>query len=165
MGSRGPAPDPNALRRERPDDQATWTDLPQRRDGPPPAWPAYLGEPVEGSMRAILWAELWTMPQAVMWERHRRHIEVAQHVDTLVAIQVGPAEGMKSDPTPTLRGLALRQQEALGLTSAALNRLRWRITGTTPVPKEATPTDGRRRASRPQDRFQKVVALADRRTS
>jgi hypothetical protein len=116
-------------------------------------------------MRATLWAELWSMPQAVMWERHRRHIEVAQHVDTLVAIQVGPAEGMKSDPTPTLRGLALRQQIALGLTADALNRLRWRIGGSTLTTKEAAQTDGRRRAARPQDRFAKVVSIEERRSA
>ena len=163
MGSRGPAPDPNAIRRERPSDQATWTDLPERRDGPTPPWPAYLGEPVEGSMRAVLWADLWTMPQAVVWERNRQHIEVAQHVDTLVAIQQGPPEGVKSDPTPTLRGLALRQADALGLTSSALNRLRWRITGT--PTKEAAKPDDRRRAARPQDRYAKIVSLEERRPS
>jgi hypothetical protein len=146
MGSRGPAPDPNAIRRDRPSDQATWSELPRSREGAPPEWPAYLGEPQPGSMRATLWAELWSMPQAVMWERNRQHIEVAQHVDTLVAIQMGPPDGVRSDPTPTLRGLALRQQEALGLTSGALNRLRWRIV-TADAPKEATKTNGRRRTS------------------
>ena len=146
MGSRGPAPDPNAIRRDRHSDQATWTELPARRDGPPPAWPEYMGEPLEGSPRAQLWAELWSMPQAVMWERNRQVIEVAQHADTLAAIKDGPPEGMKSDPTPTLRGLALRQMDALGLTAPALNRLRWRIGTAEPV-KEATKTDGRRRTS------------------
>lgn len=154
MGARGPAPDPNAIRRDRPADQATWVDLPSARTGPTPPWPAYIGDPKPDTMRARLWAELWTMPQAVMWEAQRRHIEVAQHVETLVAIQVGPPEGVKSDPTPALRALALRQQNSLGLSSDALNRLRWRIGTAGPV-KEAAKSDGRRTAS-VKDRF-KVI--------
>jgi hypothetical protein len=161
MGSRGPAPDPNAIRRDRPSDQATWTELPTRRDGAPPEWPAYLGEPVEGSMRATLWAELWSMPQAVMWERNRQVIEVAQHVETLVAIQMGPPEGMKSDPTPTLRGLALRQMDALGLTAPALNRLRWRIAGSTDTQQE-TKRAGSNRRPAAKDRF---AVIEGRRTA
>lgn len=159
MGARGPAPDPQAIRRDRPSDQATWTDLPLRREGPVPEWPAYMGQPRPTSGKALLWAELWSMPQSVMWERHRRHIEVAQHVDTLCAIEAGPVEGARSDPTPTLRGLALRQQNSLGLSSDALNRLRWRIAAPDD-PKEATEKHGRRPASSVKDRFKVIQGEA-----
>lgn len=148
MGARGPAPDPTALRRDRPSDQATWTDLPIRREGSPPPWPEYIGEPRSDSMRARLWAELWSMPQAVMWERQRRHIEVAQHVDTLCAIESGPPEGVKTDPTPTLRGLVLRQQNALGLSSDALLRLRWRISEAEPAPAAKPASEPARRTTK-----------------
>lgn len=153
MGTRGPAPDPNAIRRDRPDDQATWVDLPSRREGPTPSWP-FPGQPHPDSLRAILWAELWTMPQAVMWERQRRHIEVALYVDTLADIQAGPPPDVKVDPTPALRTLAIRQAKELVLTSSELNRMRWRI-GTAEPAKEAVKSDGRRSPS-VKDRF-KVI--------
>ena len=38
----GPPPDPNALRRDRPGDKASWTTLPaEGRAGKPPAWPTF----------------------------------------------------------------------------------------------------------------------------
>lgn len=94
------------------------------------------------------------MPQAVMWERQRRHIEVALYVDTLVAIQNGPPPDVKTDPTPTLRALAIRQQATLVLTSESLNRHRWRITED--VPREATRKNGDRRTSADKARFTRI---------
>lgn len=121
-----------------------------------------MGAPQADSKRGRLWAELWTMPQAVMWERQRRHIEVALYVDTLVSIENGPPPDVKVDPTPALRTLALRQQESLVLTSSALNRLRWRIGTAAPATKEATPRDDRRRTSA-KDRLAQIVELEARR--
>ena len=42
----GPPPDPNALSRDRPSDQATWTMLPgEGRIGDPPSWPCLFPSP------------------------------------------------------------------------------------------------------------------------
>lgn len=135
MGARGPAPDPNAIRRDRPSDQATWITLPASREGEPPDWP------FSDSMtehQADLWRSLWTLPQAVMWEQNRRHVEVALHVETVVDATYGywvdsgevDREGnpriYRGNPAP-MRSLALKQQESLGLTAQSMARLRWRI--------------------------------------
>lgn len=69
----GPAPDPDAIRRDRPSDQATWTALPDRRDGSLPAWPL----PDQTPREAVLWVREWQRPQAVMWERNGQQVEVA----------------------------------------------------------------------------------------
>src|SRR5690606_10612763 len=75
----GPPPDPNALRRAR--DASEWTVLPAAgRQGPPPEWPL----PTSSRRERDVWAELWTRPQAVVWERQRQHHEVALYVRRLV---------------------------------------------------------------------------------
>lgn len=149
MGSRGPAPDPNAIRRDRPSDQATWTTLPAKREGPPPAWPL---EDIDLDERhAHFWSALWVLPQAVMWEKNQQHVEVALHVETLVDAAFGYwLEGgenrdgtrriYRGNPAP-MRALALKQQESLGLTTPAMNRLRWRIG---PAPAKEAPKRDRR---------------------
>lgn len=49
----GPPPDPNALRRDRPSDQATWTTLPaEGRTGEPPEWPLLDVQPREWDLGA-----------------------------------------------------------------------------------------------------------------
>jgi hypothetical protein len=70
----GPPPDPNALRRDRASDKAGWTTLPAAgRAGKPPAWP--LTEQTPREIR--LWDDLWSRPQAVMWEKLGQEYEVA----------------------------------------------------------------------------------------
>lgn len=62
----GPAPDPMALRRDRPSDKDGWTTLPaEGRTGDAPAWPLLDQSPRE----EVLWARFWRKPQAVIWER------------------------------------------------------------------------------------------------
>src|SRR5690242_676098 len=98
MGTRGPAPDPLALRRERPSDQAGWVALPAAgRQGEPPSWP--LSRPNAAERRQ--WAREWARPQAVAWEQAHQEEEVAVYVRTLVA----------GDPRSL--SVLLRQQEAL----------------------------------------------------
>ena len=74
----GPAPDPEALRRER--DAGEWTILPaEGRQGATPDWPL-----TDQDLReAELWARLWKMPQALMWERYGQELEVALYVRRL----------------------------------------------------------------------------------
>src|SRR3954465_14288393 len=76
----GPAPDPNALRRARPADAATWISLPaEGRPGEPPEWPLVEAEGREWE----LWADFWARPQAIMWEGMGQVYEVAMCVRML----------------------------------------------------------------------------------
>lgn len=62
----GPAPDPNALRRDRKDDKAEWTILPaDGRKGDAPPWPL-VGQ---SGRETEIWNRYWGKPQAIIWER------------------------------------------------------------------------------------------------
>lgn len=111
----GPAPDPNALRRER--DSGEWTTLPaDGRDGSAPQWPLSGGSPRE----LELWARLWAMPQALMWERYGQELEVALYVRQL--------ERFERPKSPIILGTLVRQlADSLGLTTPGMRANRWRI--------------------------------------
>ncbi|MFX4294092.1 hypothetical protein [Streptomyces bohaiensis] len=113
----GPPPDPNALRRDRKGDQAGWTTLPaDGRSGPPPAWPL-----TEQTNREVgLWCDLWSRPQAVMWERLRQEFEVALAVRTLAIAE---------DPEASTERVKVARQhlDSLGLTVQGMLRNRWKI--------------------------------------
>lgn len=129
-GRGGPAPDPNALRRERPSDQAGWTHLPaEGRQGETPPWP--LTRP--RARERVLWEREWRRPQAVMWERNGQHEEVAVYVRSLAAAELPRA-------SVAARTLVKQQQEALGLSQPGLNRLRWVIDGGAPAVNTQRPT-------------------------
>lgn len=125
----GPAPDPNALRRDRPSDQAGWVTLPAAgRSGPPPDWPL-----THGTRRELdLWAAEWRRPQAIMWEANGQEIEVAIYVRTLRQSE------QPSSPI-SMRTLLRQQQEALGVSLPGLARLRWRIESATAAARPAAP--------------------------
>ena len=113
----GPAPDPNALRRER--DQGEWTILPASgRPGSAPEWPL-----VDQSTREVdLWAKLWSKPQALMWQRLGQELEVALYVRNLSMAELPGA--------PVNLGTLVRQMaDSLGLTTPGLRSNRWRIPG------------------------------------
>lgn len=136
----GPAPDPMALRRDRPDDQASWSLLPVAgRAGEPPAWP--LLEPTERQDHH--WRELWRLPQAVMWERLGQHHEVALFVRTLAEAEAPGA------PLGAQR-LVRSYLDSLGLSVQGMLRNRWRIVGDTtePVKAPAAPAPARRSSAR-----------------
>lgn len=121
----GPAPDPRALRRNRKSDASGWTTLPaEGRTGPTPSWPLVDVEPREWD----LWRELWTRPQAVMWEKLGLDYEVALFVRALVEAE---------EPKPRSEAAKITRQylESLGLTGPGLLRLRWKI-----APAEADAT-------------------------
>jgi hypothetical protein len=114
----GPAPDPNALRRDR--DAGEWVTLPaEGRTTDPPMWPL-----VNPSGRELaLWRLLWEKPQAVQWERNGQELEVALYVRNLTVVE--------QPGSPVNAGTLLRQQsESLGLTTLGLRANRWRIGGT-----------------------------------
>ncbi len=142
----GPAPDPDALRRDRRDD-ASWLTLPMAgRPGDPPDWP--LASPTDRELE--LWAQEWRRPQALIWERNGQQVEVAMYVRTLVQ-----AEG----PCPVaLRALLVRQQEALGLSLTGLSRNRWRIE---PRPEQGAPRSQGSAAKRSARSRLRVVRSSD----
>lgn len=111
----GPAPDPTALRRER--DAGEWTLLPaEGREGATPDWPLT----VQSEREAVLWARLWRMPQALMWERYGQEFEVA-----LYARRLGEAEEPES--SVTLSTLVRQLADSLGLSTPGLRANRWKI--------------------------------------
>lgn len=140
----GPPPDPTALRRNRKSDAAGWQTLPaEGRLGPPPDWPLIDVQPREWD----LWRNLWTRPQAVMWEQLGLHLEVALLVRTLVEAELPGARTEVSK-------LARQYLESLGLTTPGMLRNRWRI-GPVEAPAEDQEQPKRTR-QRSRDRL-KVV--------
>jgi hypothetical protein len=126
----GPAPDPNALRRDRPGDAATWTTLPaEGRQGPAPEWPLIEADGREWE----LWAELWSMPQAIMWERLGQRYEVALYVRMLAR-----AEQPKS--SIELQKVVRQYLDSLGLSTQGMLRHRWRLSANEVAEKRATKT-------------------------
>lgn len=112
----GPAPDPNALRRDRKDD-AGWTTLPaEGRSAPAPVFPL----PDAMTREVEIWNELWSRPQAILWERNSQHLEVALHVRTFV-------EAEQPDAKAALRTLVRQQLGELLLTIPAMASARVRI--------------------------------------
>lgn len=131
----GPAPDPNALRRDRPSDRATWTHLPAiGRQGDPPAWP--LRRPTKREL--AMWEAEWCRPQAVIWEQNGQEIEVAFYVRTCMEAEV---RGV----TASLRRMVRQQQLDLGITLEGLARLRWIIADdvAAPAPPSGQHADAR----------------------
>ena len=68
----------------------------------------------------VLWERLWGRPQASEWERLFLHDEVALYVRYLV-------EAEQPEASSAVRTLVKQHQELLGLSTAGLNRLRWRM--------------------------------------
>lgn len=123
----GPAPDPNALRRDR--DASEWTSLPpEGRQGVPPRWP--LGGR-RSAREKTLWGYFWSLPQAVMWEKQTQVFEVALYVRRLVEVEQPDA--------PVNRATLVRQMaDSLGLTTPGMRMNRWRIRGVEQKGQEAT---------------------------
>lgn len=111
----GPAPDPNALARER--DEGEWSVLPATgREGPTPSWPL-----VDSIDRELdLWARLWKLPQALMWERFAQEHQVALYVRRCV-------ESEERGSQVNLSTLVRQMADGLGLTTPGLRANRWRI--------------------------------------
>lgn len=118
----GPAPDPNALRRER--DAGEWTVLPvEGRQGATPVWP--LTDQTERETE--LWTAMWVKPQALMWERYGQQLEVALYVRRLV-------EAEERGSFVNLSTLVRQMADSLGLTTPGMRANRWRITAEEAAP-------------------------------
>ena len=129
----GPAPDPEALRRERGTDPG-WHVLPATgRPGPAPEWPL----PEASDRERKLWRTLWAKPQATRWEVLGQELEVALYVRRFAAAERPDAS---SSAVVVVRQLG----EALGLTIPGLLRNRWQIGSaeSRPAAPPATGADG-----------------------
>lgn len=132
MAGQGPPPKhPDQRRRT---NAKRLTQLPaEGRKGKAPKWPLTV-EP--SAAEASLWAEMWRLPQAVLWERQRIGREVAMYVIWSVK-----AEGGALDASKESRMLADR----LGLTSLALLRLECEIVADETAEKRAARPAGKQR--------------------
>ena len=144
----GPAPDPNALRRDR--DAGEWTVLPaDGRKGATPAWPLS-----EQSIReAELWSDLWAKPQAIMWERFGQDLEVALYVRRFTEAEL-------MDSRVNLSTLVRQMADSLGLTTPGMRANRWRITAEEPAPAKPT-ARGRTAAAAKSSRSRLKVVPGD----
>lgn len=118
----GPAPKSNGQRRRRNAPRANTVKLPAAgRTGSVPDWPFQTIVP-RG------WPEIWSRPQAVMWE--------SMGVIDLVARYVDLREKVTSPEFPESRNASFWSaltalEDRLGLSPMAMMRLQWEITGTT----------------------------------
>lgn len=144
----GPAPQKDALRRDRPSDQASWTHLPfAGRTDPPPAFP--LPRPTKREM--VIWEEEWRRPQALMWERLGLGAEVALYVRTRIQAEAPKA---RSD----VLGVVQRFLLSLGLTAEGLARRRWIIDSAEEAPSAPVRNDDSDRES-PQARLARIKGV------
>ena len=146
----GPAPDPNALRRDRKDDQAGWVTLPSERTGPVPAWPLP-GDILPAEVEQ--WAKLWRTPQATVWEAEHSEDDVALYVRSFVAAALPGAAVNLIKEVRIMR-------DDLGLSPGSALRKRWRIpANATEIPRPtaatATPRPARTTSSS-RERFRVV---------
>lgn len=86
-----------------------------------------------------LWAELWSAPQAVAWERLRYHREVAQYVRWKVQAEWGSLDAARE---------ARALSDRLGLTPLALLRLQWQIVEDEVAVQRAPSTSTRKSSAR-----------------
>jgi len=106
----GPAPDPNARRRNK---QRVDFTLPRGgRMGRAPAFP------IKGVRVPSTWAELWKTPQAAAWEELAIHRTVARY-----ALLLQQAE--KPSAPASLHNEVRQLEDRLGLTPMAMLRLHW----------------------------------------
>ena len=112
----GPAPDPNALRRDRKDD-AAWVTLPAGGfDGVVPEFPL----PGALSTETELWVKLWAKPQAFMWSKLGLEFEVAAYARAFL-------ESVEAEASAGLKTAVLRMAAEIGLSLPGMHSLRWKF--------------------------------------
>lgn len=136
----GPAPDPNALRRDRKDD-AAWVTLPSEGyQGEIPAFPlpkvsvfdiywedkkrvkVFDPDATEAlwDREVDLWESLWRKPQAYMWARLGLSYEVAAYVRAFI-------KSVSEDGNASDRTAALRMSAEIGLSLPGMHQQRWKF--------------------------------------
>ena len=112
----GPAPDPNALRRDRKDD-AEWITLPREGfTGEIPRFPLADAAGVETD----LWTVLWRKPQGVMWSKLGLEYEVAAYVRAFL-------ESVEAEASAGLKTAVLRMSAEIGLSLPGMHQWRWKF--------------------------------------
>lgn len=138
----GPAPDPNALRRDRKDDKE-WLTLPVSPVEDVPEFPLSAVTPEE----KVLWAALWGKPQAHMWVALDQTYQVAIYARSfLEAAAPGAVSGLKT--------AVLRMEAELGISIVGMNALRWKFG----VDELAEKRDETPAATSTRDRFKALNA-------
>lgn len=127
MAGMGPAPKPAGERRRR-NASISMTRLPaEGRQGEAPRFPLpplVVKDDESGQAEALrereldLWADLWTTPQAVMWERTHSELTVARFVRFSVLADGGNVKSATE---------ARQLEDRLGLNPQAMLRLRWEV--------------------------------------
>lgn len=114
--SSGPAPDPQALRRDRGDDKG-WVTLPGGGfKGVAPEFP--LSEAL--TVEVELWVRLWAKPQAAMWAKLGLEYEVAAYVRAFL-------ESTIAEASAGLKTAVLRMGAEIGLSLPGMYALRWKF--------------------------------------
>lgn len=127
MAGLGPPPKPADQRRRR-NATVAMTALPaEGRQGPCPDYPLP-PPPARGrekavraaiiAREAVLWADLWQTPQAVMWERSRSELAVARYTRFATLAEMGDLKAATE---------ARQLEDRLGLNPQAMLRLRWEV--------------------------------------
>lgn len=136
----GPPPKNDGTRRNRGGMDYVLARLPvEGRKGRTPKWPLP-GRAARG------WADLWRTPQAVMWERMRSELAVANYLRLRVTVDDLLAEG---ELVSAAYFSQIRQSEdALGLSPKGMQTLRWQIVAeeVDEQPEGKTPAKDDRRA-------------------
>lgn len=134
----GPPPDPTAPRTR---SSGEWLMLPaEGRVGDEPRWPL---TKISDRERYI-WREMWTKPQAVAWESHGLHYEVALMVRRMT-------EAEKPEPTAAVITAVRQAMDSLGITIPGLRANRWKISEK--ADQAATREPARRSASSARGRL------------
>jgi hypothetical protein len=87
------------------------------RVGDLPAWPI---SPEPNAAEVVMWQHLWTLPQAIEWERAWLFDVIARYVRIRVAADQRYAK-------PTIVSEARQLEDRLGLTPMSMLRLGWKL--------------------------------------
>lgn len=99
------------------------------RSGPPPEWPLTPHpDPRLADLEKKKWAELWSLPQAVEWERMRDFGTVALYTRVFVEASLGLADSK-------LLSEARQLDAKIGVSAKAMRDLHWETDE--PEPDEA----------------------------
>jgi hypothetical protein len=124
----GPAPDPNALRRDRAGDK-DWLTLPASFLGVVPPCPL----PALADAERELWERLWVKPQASMWSHLGLEYQVAAYVRAYL-------RSVAAEDAPVgLIAPVLRMEAELGLSTVGMNSLRWKFASDEVAEKRSAP--------------------------
>lgn len=134
----GPAPDPNALRRNRKDDAGGWITLPaEGRTAPAPEWPL-IGQ---SDREVELWERYWRKPVAIIWERDQQTEHVALFVRMFAEAE---QEKARAEDRKTVKAMLAD----LYLTSDSMLRARLRIASDEVAEKRTESQPAPRRSAR-----------------